>query len=388
MKRFLVIGLAAISLVIAGFFLLVPAIVDRAFNGTVATRPARRVTPDALHLHQTLRIVDLHADPLLWGRDLLKRSSTGDVDVPRMIQGNVTLQIFTAVTKSPRGLNYERNEADSDTIIWLALAQRWPPRTWNSLTERALYLAERFNGMAAGSEGKLVAIRTSGDLIRYLKRRENEPGITAGMLGIEGGHALEGKLMNLDRVSDAGFRYISPTHFFDDEFAGSSAGVKKGGLTPLGRQLVERMNERRIIIDLAHSSSETIHEVLAVSRRPVIVSHGGLKGNCNNQRNLSDEEALGVARSGGIIGIGFWETTVCGNNTSAITKAMRYAVNLVGIEHVALGSDFDGAVITPFDAAHLAELTEAMLQDGFKPDEIRAIMGENALRFLEQNLPD
>jgi membrane dipeptidase len=366
MKRFLIFGITVVFLVMAGFFLIVPSMVDKALNGSSTARPAKTVSTEALRLHKTLRIVDLHADPLLWGRDLLKRSSIGDVDLPRMIEGHVTLQIFTAVTKSPRGLNYTRNRADSDTIIWLALAQRWPPRTWNSLTERALYLAERFNRMAARSDGKFVAIRTSRDLAEYLGRRESQAGIAAGLLGIEGGHALEGRLENLDRVIDAGYRYISPTHFFDDEFAGSSAGVKKGGLTELGRQLVERMNRKRIMIDLAHSSSETIREVLAVSKRPVIVSHGGLKGNCNNQRNLSDEEALGVARSGGIIGIGFWETAVCGNGIHAITTA----------------------VITPFDAAHLSELTDAMLQDGFKPDEIRAIMGENALRFLEQNLPD
>jgi membrane dipeptidase len=387
-KRFLFIGLAAALLGISGFFIFVPSIADRALNGSSASRKVRVVSPEALQLHKTLRIVDLHADPLLWGRDLLKRSNIGDVDVPRMIEGNEALQIFTAVTKSPRGLNYERNEADSDTIIGLALAQRWPPRTWSSLTERALYLANRFNMMAAESKGKLTAIRTAHGLSDYLKRRETEHDITAGILGIEGGHALEGKLENLDRVVNAGYRYISPTHFFDDELAGSSAGVKKGGLTALGRQFVERMNEKRVIIDLAHSSPETIRDVLEASKRPVIVSHGGLKGTCNNRRNLSDEEAKGVARSGGIIGIGFWETAVCANDVHAITRAMRYAVNLVGIEHVALGSDFDGAVITPFDAAHLSELTDALLHDGFGPDEIRAIMGENALRFLQQNLPD
>ncbi len=388
MKRFLLLAVLGVLLAVAWFFLFAPALVDTTFNGSSSTRRAKKPSMEALLLHKTLRIVDLHADPLLWGRDLLKQSSVGDVDIPRMIEGHVAVQIFTAVTKSPRGLNYEKNSADSDTIIWLALAQRWPPRTWNSLTERALYMAERLKGMAAKSDGKLVVVRSSRDLTGYLKRRESDLRITAGILGIEGGHALEGKLENLDRVFEAGFRYISPTHFFDDEFAGSSAGVQKGGLTALGRRLVERMNKQSIIIDLAHSSSETIREVLALTKRPVIVSHGGMKGNCNNQRNLSDEEALGVARSGGIIGIGFWETAVCGNDVHAITRAMHYAVNLVGIKHVALGSDFDGAVRTPFDAAHLAELTDAMLQDGFRPDEIREIMGENALRFLDQNLPE
>jgi microsomal dipeptidase-like Zn-dependent dipeptidase len=179
---------------------------------------------------------------------------------------------------------------------------------------------------------------------------------------------------------------MSLTHFFDDEFAGSSAGVKKGGLTPLGHELVRQMNARGMIIDLAHSSPQTIRDVLAESKRPVIYSHGGLQGNCNNRRNLSDEEARGIARSGGIIGIGFWPMAVCGKDATAIARAIRYAVQIAGIEHVGLGSDFDGSVTVPFDAAHLNELTEALLQEGFGATEVRAVMGGNALRFFSENL--
>lgn len=373
-------------MLLLGFFLIVPPLVESLLNH-VASHPAAPPSKEAVNLHAQLRIVDLHADSLLWGRNLLKRSTRGAVDVPRMIEGNEALEIFTAVTKSPRGLNYERNDSNSDTIVWLALAQRWPPRTWNSLTQRALYLAERFQKTAAASGGRLVPIRTARDLKNYLAHRPQNPNITAGLLGIEGGHALDGKLENFDVLFEAGYRYISLTHFFDDELAGSSAGIAKGGLTPLGRELVQRMNDKRVIIDLAHASPQTIQDVLALSQRPVIVSHGGLKGACFNNRNLSDEEARGVARSGGMIGIGFWETAVCGDDVQAIVKSMRYAANLVGTDHVALGSDFDGAVTVPFDSAHLVELTDALLKNGFTPEEIRAIMGENALRFLLENLP-
>jgi membrane dipeptidase len=368
------------------FFLAAPPLVESALNR--ASSPVAPPSAKAQELHASLRIVDLHADSLLWGRNLLKKETRGAVDVPRLIEGNVALEVFTAVTKTPRGLNYERNDDRSDNIFWLTLAERWPPRTWNSLSERALFFAERLQNTAAESRGKLVLIRSARDLSGYLERREKNRGITAGLLGIEGAHALEGKLENLDRVYDAGYRYISLTHFFDDEFGGSSAGVAKGGLTPLGRELVHRMNERRISIDLAHASSDTIRDVLKETGRPVICSHGGLQGNCNNRRNLSDEEARGIAATGGIIGIGFWPTAVCGNDSRAIARAMRYAVGVVGIQHVALGSDFDGSVAVPFDAAHLSELTDALLQEGFTAEEIRAIMGENALRFLRDNLPE
>jgi membrane dipeptidase len=387
MKKALWGALVLFLMLVLAFFLAVPPLVDSVFNRV----SARVITPpstNALELYGSLRIVDLHADSLLWGRNLLEKGTRGHVDVPRLIEGNVALQVFTAVTKTPRGLNYERNEANSDNIFWLALAQRWPPRTWNSLTERALFLAQRFQTTAANSGGKLVAIRTSHDLTAYLDRREKDHSLAAGLLGIEGAHALDGKLENLDRLYDAGYRYISLTHFFDDEFAGSSAGVAKGGLKPLGRELVHRMNERKIIIDLAHASPETIREVVKVTKRPVIFSHGGLQGNCNNRRNLSDEEARGIAATGGLIGIGYWPTAVCGNDPRAIARAIRYAVQVAGIEHIALGSDFDGSIVAPFDTAHLAELTDSLLQEGFTESEIRAVMGENALRFFRENLPN
>src|SRR5215469_35518 len=379
MKRILQFAAALLVILLAAFFLVVPAVVDSLFN-RVNRSTVAPPSQAALALHENLRIVDLHADALLWGRDLSKRNDRGAVDLPRLLDGNVALEVFTAVTKTPRGLNYERNDASSDNIFWLALSQRWPPRTWGSLTERALYLARRFDRAVAESHGTLVPIRTARDLAAYLQRREKDKQITAGILGIEGAQALDGKLENLDRLTDAGYRYISLAHFYDHEFAGSSAGVQKGGLTPLGRELVRRMNDKKIIIDLAHASPHTIHDVIAVTTRPVICSHGGLRGNCDNRRNLTDEEARGIARTGGIIGIGFWDTAVCGENSAAIAKAIRYAVGVVGINHVALGSDFGGSVHTPVDAAHLPDLTGALLKEGFCADEIHAIMGENALR--------
>ena len=387
MRTFVRYASVLLAILIVGGLLVVPAVVDSVFNGVLRI-PATPPSQKALTLHSNLRIVDLHADTLLWGRNLLHRSDRGHVDVPRLLEGNVAIQVFTAVTKTPRGLNYERNDATSDNIFWLALAQRWPVRTWRSLTERALYLARRFDAAVAESNGTLVPIRNLLELTAYLQRREREKRITAGILGIEGAQALDGKLDNLDRLTAAGYRYISLAHFFDNEFAGSSAGVHKGGLTPLGRELVRRMNEKKIIIDLAHASPQTIHDVLLLTTQPVLYSHGGLQGNCNNRRNLTDEEARGIARTGGIIGIGFWPTAVCGNDPNAIAQAIRYAAGVVGIEHVALGSDFDGAVHTPFDAAQLPELTDALLKQGFDAEEVHAVMGENALRFFRKNLPD
>jgi microsomal dipeptidase-like Zn-dependent dipeptidase len=148
------------------------------------------------------------------------------------------------------------------------------------------------------------------------------------------------------------------------------------------------MEEKMMIVDLAHASSRAIDDVLAIATRPLVVSHTGVKGTCNNTRNLSDEQVKRIAQTGGVIGIGFWETAVCGVDARAIAHAIRYAVNLAGVEHIGLGSDFDGAVRTPFDAANIIQLTDALLAEGFSENEIAMIMGGNVLRLLQERLPD
>jgi len=331
--------------------------------------------------------VDLHADSLLWGRDLLARGNRGHVDVPRMAEGNLAVQGFTVVTKTPRGQNIDRNDDTTDNIILLAMAQRWPPRTWSSLQERALYQAQRLRETAARSNGALTLIRTRGDLDDFLERRAGRRDLGAGYLGLEGAQSLGGDPGGLDELYAAGYRMIAPVHFFDTAFAGSAHGVGKGGLTPAGHALVQGLERRSMLLDLAHASEKTLDDALAIARRPVVVSHTGVKGTCDNPRNLSDTHLRAVARTGGLIGIGFWETAVCGPGPDAIARAVRHAASVAGIEHVALGSDFDGAVSTPFDAASLASLTEALMAEGFADTDIARIMGANAIRVLQSGLP-
>ena len=372
---------------VVAFFSRIGKLVDEAENKVVA-RPPYVVSDAAWKLHQQLTVADLHADSLLWGRDLLGRSSYGHIDIPRLADGNVALQIFSLPTKSPHGLNIESNEDKSDDIFWLALAERWPPRTWRSLTERAVYQAQRLHDFAISSRGSFAMIESSTELAAYVKRREANPRITAGLLSIEGAHALDGKLENLDVLYSAGYRMMSPSHFFDNDIGGSSAGVEKTGLTEKGREWVRQMEARHMVIDLAHASAKTIDDVLAMATRPVVVSHTGVKGTCDNNRNLSDDQIRAVAGKGGLIGIGYWDTATCGKDAAAIVRAMRYVSNMVGVEHVALGSDFDGAVTEPFDTTGVPEITAAMMESGFSEQEIRMIMGDNAVKFLETNLPE
>jgi microsomal dipeptidase-like Zn-dependent dipeptidase len=376
----------ALALVAALLCAVVPRVVEARLNHVRGGDG--RVSPRAADLHRRLLVADMHADSLLWGRDLLQRGSRGQVDLPRLQEGNVALQAFTVVTKSPRGLNIEKNSADAfDDITLLAILQRWPPRAWFSLRARALHQAGRLREMAERSGGEMVLLRSRADLNALLERRKSQPKVVGAWLGLEGAHALEDDLANLDALDAAGFRMIAPTHFFDNEWAGSAHGERRGGLTAKGRELVRGLEARRILLDLAHASPAAIDDALALATRPVVVSHTGVTGTCDNRRNLSDQHLRGVAATGGVVGIGFWSTAVCGTDEAAIARAVLYAVRVAGPDHVGLGSDFDGAVTTPFDAAGLARLTDALLRAGISEDDVAKVMGGNVARVLAQALP-
>jgi microsomal dipeptidase-like Zn-dependent dipeptidase len=369
------------------FFWFAHVWVDRSLNRVAGTRPPAP-SERASALFARLRVVDLHADPLLWQRDLLERHAHGQVDVPRLLEGNVTLQVFGLVTQVPAGLNFERNEADTrDVVTLIALSQRWPIATWRSRLARAEHQAALLDGFAERSEGRLTVIRDAAGLRAFLAERARDPRRVAGLLGIEGAQALDGSLAGLDRLFAAGVRMIGLAHFFDNAVAGSSAGAAKHGLTPLGREVVQRMQALGIAIDLAHVSPASVADALALATKPVVVSHTGVQATCPGPRNLSDEQIRGVAKTGGVMGIAYFEGAVCGTDIGHIVRAMRHVKDLVGAQHVALGSDFDGAVTTAFDTTALAALVDGLLAAGFGEEEIRGVMGENALRVLEQTLP-
>ena len=201
--------------------------------------------------------------------------------------------------------NYVRNAGDTDNITLLSWIGGWPAETRCSLKERTLYQSAKLHDFAARSEGRLRIIRSRADFEQLLRDRKTSRQLTAGLLGIEGAHALEGDLANLAAMDDAGFHCMGLTHFFDNEAAGSAHGTGRAGLTELGRRLVREMERREMIIDLAHSSPQTIDEVLAMATRPVLFSHGGVKATSDSPRNLSDAHVKAIAAGGGLIGIGF-----------------------------------------------------------------------------------
>jgi microsomal dipeptidase-like Zn-dependent dipeptidase len=378
-------GLALLLLAAIGFFGIAPAFVESGMN-KVAPTPLLKVTAQTRALHASLQIADMHGDTLLWRRSLLDRAARGQVDLPRLIEGNVALQIFSSVTKTPKGQNYDSNGADTDNITLLTVAQLQPPRTWTSLLQRSLWHAEKLDRAAAGSDGRLRVIRTPAELDKLLADRASGRKIVGGMLSIEGLQDMEGQLANLDRLYAAGFRMAGLAHFFDNEIAGSMHGVRKGGLTPLGVQTVQRMEKLGMIVDVAHASHQSVAEILKMAKRPVVSSHGGVQATCKVNRNLTDAEIRGVARTGGVIGIGYWDAAICSTAPEAIARAILHVRDLVGVDHVGLGSDFDGAVTTGFDTSQLAAVTQALVDRGFTPDELRKVMGGNVLRVLRAGM--
>ena len=385
MRKWGWIALALLALAATGFFVIAPGRIEAGMN-RIDGKPLIAVGAEARALHATLTIVDLHSDTLMWDRELTQRSSRGHEDLPRLQAGNVALQVFSSVTKTPRGQNYDANGADTDNITLLAVAQLQPPRTWGSLLERSLFHGAKLDRAAAGSRGALVKVADDAALDALLAARTTGKRPVGGLLSIEGLQSLEGDIGNLDRLHAAGFRMAGLTHFFDNDLAGSMHGLRKDGLTAKGRKAIGRMEALGMIVDIAHCSHRCVADVLAIARRPVISSHGGVQATCKVNRNLTDEEIRGVARTGGVIGIGYWEGAVCSTDPRATAKAIRHVRDLVGIDHAALGSDYDGATTVRFDTAQLAQVTQALLDAGFVPDEVRKVMGENALRVIRAGI--
>ncbi len=383
-------GLIFVSLLVTVVYALprfAAPLIERVLN-RVRRRPPFQVQEETRTLHRKLFIADLHADPLLWKRNLLQRSSYGHIDFPRLAEGNVALQVFAAATKIPVGINFESNPARGDLLVALNISQAWPRRTWTSLLERALYQAEKLRAFIDQDPQRLLLVKNIKDLDLLLAGRQSERPRMGALLALEGVHALEGDIDNLDLLYERGFRMIGLAHFFDNEAGGSAHGRQKGGLTPFGRELVRRVAQKKMILDLAHAAARTIDDTLDIATGPVVVSHTGVRGVCDNPRNISDDHVRGIAATGGLVGIALFEQTVCGTAIDDTARAMRYVADLVGVDHVALGSDYDGAVTVPMDCSGLVLLTEALLAQGFTAEEVSKIMGGNVLRILQAALPD
>ena len=386
MRKFLkiisgIIGLGFIIGAIYVFGFLVPR-TDARMNPVTSHAPYK-VSERAQNLHDSLYIADLHSDSLLWRRNPVKRWDRGHVDIPRLREGGVEFQIFSAVTKSPRGLNFDGNDADApDNITLLAQVQLWPIRTWNSIYERAVFQARRLQKIETKASNKVVIVRKASDMAQ-------PKGTLATLLLTEGSHPLEGKIENVERLFNEGYRAMGLQHFFDNELGGSKHGRSQAGLSEFGRMAVLEMRRLGIIIDVAHSSDQTVRDVLDLMPDPVFISHGGTVSHCprSSNRNLPDDILKDIAARGGLLGIGYFDGAICDISPKGIAKAIIDAMTLMGPDAVALGSDYDGTVKTSLDTSELAIITQELMNAGMDETLIRKVMGENARAFFTANLP-
>lgn len=332
------------------------------------------VSDEARKLHESSFVMDLHTDTLLivqhLGYDFGERHWPpfgfmpwmGHVDIPRAKEGGLKAMFLGLVANPLWGDGREQVRASLNAAHEKIL---------NKYPDRIVLVRSADDFTAATAQGKIA--------VQFL---------------LEGAHGLGDKASEaipfLDEIYGQGVRAVGLAHFTDNHFSASSATGKPKvpGLSKDGKDIVRHMNEIGMAIDLAHVHPESLRDAIAITTAPVIVSHTGIAALHSVFRNLKDDEIRAVAKTGGVIGVMFsphwlskdWHTPV-----STVVAHMLHVKKLVGAQHLALGSDYDGFIWLPKgmrDVTELPVLTQAMLDGGFTPDEVRGILGENILRAL------
>lgn len=382
---------------------------DRQMNKPAPGLEKAIVTPEDAALHQSLFITDLHADTLKWNRDLLTRAYAGHVDVPRLVEGNVALQVFTMVTMSPLKMPWS-DSVSGDSLNMAAVLAAFQGRPAFSARGRAFFQIDRFKDAVERSREdeetpELMHIQSAEDMRQLVLRRQQGEAVVGGILGLEGAHWIGGEGKTDEQVKaevqelfDAGVRLFAPVHRFDNNLSGSNEGQERYGLTEHGRIALQKAERLGMMIDLAHISQDGLHEAANLLQHPFMISHTGVKEGCappcNPDRNLSDSDIRQVLRNNGVIGVGFW-TRAVGESPWRIADAMAHIMdiardmNLPPSRNIAYGSDYDGSVLPLIEVNELNNLTAIMRQrpQPFDEETIRDIAGRNACRAFMQVLP-
>ena len=316
----------------------------------------------ALKLHYDAVVLDGHVDtPTLMldrGYQLGERHGCEHLDLPRMVEGGLDGAFFS---------------------IYVARSYGEGQRA----TDRALAMIDAVQQQVAGLDGAEMA-RTADDVLRIRQR-----GARAVLLGLEGGHALQGSAETLRLLAANGVRYVTLTHSNTNSFADAATDVARwGGLNALGRELLAEMNRLGVLVDLSHVSDATARDALDASRAPVILSHSSCRALHGHVRNAPDSVLRGVAENGGVVMINFYRTYLGrGADVETVLDHVDHAVDVMGVEHVGLGSDFDGVPVLPRglgDVTRLPWLTHGLLARGYSEGDVRKILGGNVLRVLAE----
>lgn len=331
-----------------------------------------RGTDEAKALHASHPAIDLHADTLLWARWLdydLHRAHQpplplaalgGHVDVPRMLEGGVGAQFFGLVS-----------------LPWV--------ERQHGLLRTVCEQLDAFDRAIGARPGVLVRARTAADV-----EAARRTGAIAALLGLEGAHTLEGDLDNLDVLVRRGLRYLGLLHFSANEAGAPAYGRGRDdarGLSPWGFELIERCEDRGVIVDLSHINKRGFLDACRVATKPMLVSHTGVLGAFEHWRNIDDEQLRAVADGGGCVGVIFCPRFLGSGGIEGVVKHLRYIVDVVGEDHAALGSDWDGFIVPTAgleDPRGLPSLTDALLADGMSRDCVGKILRGNVMRVLAE----
>lgn len=315
-------------------------------------------------LHAEAIVVDAHVDtPLkMVESNIGLAGNNAEVDIPKLRAGGVDVVIFSIFVSPYRYAKVARSQAD---FMIKSLKQQVTANSKN------IQLAYSF-----------------GDL-----QRIHEQGKIAGIIGLEGADPLEGKLTNLDYFYKQGVRYIGLTWSTHTALADSSSGPPKwNGLSPLGKQVVERMNELGMVVDVSHLSDKSFYDVLKTSKAPVMASHSSARALQPSPRNLNDDMLRNLAKNGGVVGAIFYPPFLAKGPTSTQTVVdhIDHMVKVAGIGAVGLGSDFDGLDIKPpvglENASKFPNITAELRKRGYSDEDIRKVLGGNLMRVFEQVL--
>jgi membrane dipeptidase len=385
------------------FCLIAAAILARAV-------PFDEISERARALHFSSIVLDTHDDTtqrfFSTDFDLGRRNPGGHVDIPRMHEGGMNAIFFS---------------------IWIDGSIMGPPAV-----QEALDQIDAVREYARKYSNDMALSRTADDV-----RRAHAQGKIAALMGVEGGHMIGNDIRIVRIFADLGVRYMTLTHFLNDEWADSSTDKPAhNGLTDFGKDIVREMNRQGILVDISHVSDKTFYDALEVSKAPLIASHSSCRALCNHVRNMSDDMIKALAAKGGVIQINYEKSFIdqaykdaydketggvaahltdltkgCHDDEACISREMAklqerltaegklphvsweriidhidHAVKLVGADHVGLGSDFDGADMPEGmeDCSKLPKITEALLRRGYSEDDIRKILAGNTLRVMEQ----
>jgi len=327
-----------------------------------------------LQLHKRATVVDAHIDTLLeimvpparpikvpTPRKFGERSSKGHVDLPRLLESGVDLQIFAV---------YIQPEYKIERAL-----------------HRALQVIDRFYKELHDHEDKMMLFTKVSDV-----REAEKQGKIAAMLSIEGGEAVEADLGILRMLYRLGLRAMTLTWNERNQIAdGAGEGRTKGGLTNFGVELVKEMNNLGMVVDVSHINDAGFFDVIETTTKPIIASHSNCRALCNHRRNMTDEMIKILADNGGVMGMNFSASFVTENKENATLERLLdhvdHVVKVASVEHVGIGSDFDGIENTPKgleDVTRMPYLTEGLVKRGYKEDEIRKILGENFLRVFSK----